>query len=250
MWGKVVGSDPKKHFLETTAKLGFKYVKDDGDVVDVLAGQNSGILIASKYPIEDHSIKIWRVLSDNAYGTAKGALKVKLDINGTHAQLICLHLDAHMADTRKKQILEVAEMIDSAYPTIIAGDFNINSKAPAPNEFTLMLDALDEKFNEGFLKPAFDDLTQQPRTFNRFFDWSLDHVLFTKEWQVVEKRVEMIKDENNEDISDHYGVYLIFEIDKVGSGSGSGASSSPRSSRRTSSSSESPRPIPTTSPAM
>jgi hypothetical protein len=37
-------------------------------------------------------------------------------------------------------------------------------------------------------------------------------VLLTKEWEVVEKSVEMIKDENNCDISDHYGIYVTLKL--------------------------------------
>jgi len=216
VWGKMVASDPKDYFLETMSNLGFKHYKDDDNAVDMLAGQNSGIMIISRYPVLQHELKVWRVLSDNVYGTAKGALRVKLDVDGSHVQLISLHLDSHMADMRKKQIQDIAEMIDTTIPTIVAGDFNIDSKAPAPSEFGQMLGVLDEKFGEKFFTPVFSDLTNQPRTFNRFFEWSLDHVLLSKEWEVVEKRVEVIKDETDSDISDHYGIYAVLKIEPAG----------------------------------
>eukprot|EP00834_Sanchytrium_tribonematis_P005102 NODE_288_length_10680_cov_0.431245.p5 type:complete len:285 gc:universal NODE_288_length_10680_cov_0.431245:1540-686(-) len=222
-------SSRRKNLVEYAFSIGFKYhaVGPDrrifrGKLID------SGLVILSRFPIlETKSIQYSSALNPDKL-SAKGALFIKIEIQGnplyvfnTHLQAsynLHLHEDSPVVLTRKIQLqqfkLFIKNNIQAKDKVVVCGDFNVNSllhdfEYQTLNKSVPMADAVLQFFKH------------HPVT---FYPWeyrfkgnvateekeSLDYIFYQN---VIPKTIAVVKTEYPfkwRHISDHFGVSMEF----------------------------------------
>ncbi len=121
--------------------------------------ENSGVMILSRWPIENENGKGEYRLFDRCMGqdcwAEKGVAYVQINKNGINYHVFGAHLQADLPmesllplDVRQSQIRTIRQFIDekkipSTEAVIIAGDFNVDMYAPDSSEYKQMLQILD-----------------------------------------------------------------------------------------------------------
>lgn len=109
------------------------------------------------------------------------------------------HLNHRFPSVRKKQLLEIESIVKRyslLYPTILLGDFNMNTKLSLFQEFIKSMEHL------GLQRVEIDQATQ------RNCKYAIDHIFIPKKWFVIEKGLMVNKDNLIGKISDHTGIYV------------------------------------------
>jgi len=107
---------------------------------------NGGIIIVSKWPIEDSAELIYSKTTEWEGMTKKGCIYTKINKEGKEYHIFGTHPQAALGQgIRKEQFQEFRKFINSLNiphhePVILAGDFNVNK---GTEEFRLMVNILD-----------------------------------------------------------------------------------------------------------
>ena len=132
-------------------------------------GQNSGLLVISRYPILRQYERDWGGIKE-IFPTKKGLLQADLDISPSFLlTVMTLHLSAHSDADRAMQLDEVAVLVEQSrninvgYPPrhhwfVIAGDFNI-CPWTQPTEHAHLLDVMSNKLK---MHDVFEVLSGEP----------------------------------------------------------------------------------------
>lgn len=121
-------------------------------------GVSSGVLILSKYPIEESSSVAYQKAKGSDALAKKGAVKVKIKLGERQIEIFGTHLQAGGGSEREEirisQIEELSKFMqqreDSAIQ-IVAGDFNVSRVSPVFDSLTEILDTEMHKL-QGDLK--------------------------------------------------------------------------------------------------
>ncbi len=185
--------------------------------------EDGGVVIVSKWPIEDTQTSIYNDCISEDCLSAKGVLYVRINkmgkiynIFGTHTQ--AWNSDEEQVRTRLNQLQQLRDFIDEldipeTEPVIVAGDLNVDSYANAFDEYNRMFEILDAQI------PSYNG---HPYTFDPDFNLYasgnvkeyLDYVLNINGWlqpSVSLNEVRILRSITDAmegwDLSDHFAVY-------------------------------------------
>lgn len=191
--------------------------------------QDSGLFVASKYPMEVLDQVVFKNCAKADCISSKSAIMVEITLpNGKKAQMINTHLQAwdeiKTVAIRKKQLEQIKEMMAKhakpGVPQILVGDLNIDGKGEGP-EYKAALEQMDMtsepltgdiKGSNGF--PT-DGCFKKPGDNKE--EW-LDHMWLKKngsEATISSKRVVPMRAELNDcecPLSDHHAVEAIIKL--------------------------------------
>ena len=94
----------KDWLIQEARQLGFLFWTDSGST---WIGQDSGLLILSRYPIMRSSYLTFNSFALSELPNAKGALFATIEIKSRMLHVCCTHLDAHSATCRSEQVAAI-----------------------------------------------------------------------------------------------------------------------------------------------
>jgi len=193
---------------------------------------SDGLMLFSRYPIKDKSIADFSSISTL---NRRRALKATLDVEGKNVDVYCTHLSADLSRTvpytgkfdswieenmaQINQLMEHAAV--SASRSIIMGDFNCGFASPGIDS---ELENNCRRTQQFSFKNALEQIGPectfcQDNTLNAGETKSvaIDHVLY-RGFDLIDAHVEFkelvtLKDGKSTNLSDHYGVTAIFELE-------------------------------------
>jgi exonuclease III len=138
-----------KIILKNGLKLYYKHIFSDTRNGKFLVGVNSGLMIFSKYPIIDKTIKTYSLASGDSFLSKKSIMGVRLNVEGENICVFNSHYQAGSSDSkwyfklvnlfatdfntnqiRLTQLREAHTEItkfSNGNPSVFVGDFNINA---------------------------------------------------------------------------------------------------------------------------
>mmetsp|Transcript_74829 Transcript_74829/g.112785 ORF Transcript_74829/g.112785 Transcript_74829/m.112785 type:complete len:183 (-) Transcript_74829:26-574(-) len=172
-------------------------------------GQNSGLLIFSKFPIISSQSEIFQTSSITEYPNNKGFVLADIEICEGKIITVCTaHLDAHFhSTTREAQVKQIADAMQPKYnegiPLMMMGDLNICPRCK-PGEYAYLRDTMKEL--------GLEDIVPNDAV-THVLGATLDHIFFSKSsWDASLSSVEYWKDEEAGMLSDHYAVIGKFSL--------------------------------------
>ena len=178
--------------------------------------QDNGLLIASKFPLENAFEVVFEDWTSKEIWTAKGALGVRLA--GRNLTIVNTHLNAYegssQRDTRRAQLMQLQRELPHTPDVIISGDLNVDMLAHncSNPEFTDMVDILAPLGPLGPLVPPLRDACAYPPTWpsdrpTRRYNYILHQR--TEGWQLATlERVTIgkMRGPGFSGVSDHLGI--------------------------------------------
>ena len=204
--GKKKGKEEMLYLVDKFKSIGFDYNTNIYNSIPYI-GQNSGLVIFSKYEIIMENLIVFNTASIKEYINYKGFLHTKILYNDTILNVINVHLDSG-SDSRNrysqlydiKQILN--EIIASNEIIIIAGDFNTCyhtwddgtmfknlKKILSPLNYVTFYDKEKKNLADTF----------------RFSSSTYDHVFIYPKMKLINKQIVDFK-KDDIIVSDHYGI--------------------------------------------
>ena len=202
---------------------------------DLIITQHGGVLIASRWPIEEEQHLLFgKLCSGSDCAAQKGAIYARVNKNGRRYNIFGSHLQAWpepvAAQVRKGQLELLKQFVDDrklppSEVVLIAGDLNVDM-INFPGEYARMLSILNATFSEPAAKElryTFDP-TQNPLAEGDTQEF-LDYVLFSDQ-HVAPTRVETsivralsdtpwtrLSGKDCFDLSDHFAMSAEFWFD-------------------------------------
>jgi len=173
--------------------------------------QDSGLLILSKFKIEESKSIAFSDRNPKEYFSQKGALRVKIRLNAEQClYIITTHMDAHQQDCREQQLDQlvnelITPILGTKDPIVVLGDFNIDASGKRDKkEFQTLVQKLQplKEVREIASLPASSTYTDGFICLDHVFihNVTFDHKSYTvnQDWKDVDGNL----------ISDHYGISL------------------------------------------
>ena len=192
---------------ELMVEKGFAFHATSEDTIPKYMGQNSGLVIYSKYPILRSRSWIYKDRSLHEKPNNKGYIIAEILVGRTLVYIATTHLDAGEKHVRQKQLEELVrvlgrEIVRSPPFVILAGDLNVlrnDGEFENVEKFTKKLD----------LKEVFTDHLATYKDGS-----TLDHMFVSRNFAIGHKEIRKFVTKNNEPVSDHYALWanLIFNL--------------------------------------
>lgn len=195
----------REHVIEAAKKAGLTNAAVPGHGSVLRTGQDSGLLILSRFPIDKTSIA-WHTFSCYTFSeglNCKGALLASILLpSGERLDACTAHLDSKTSFARTGQLQELYQFVKShsiSRHAVLGGDLNLTAGSW---EYTY----LRELFSS-MLDPF---APNHPAT---FLDFTLDYLLTSEALRacVKEKRVETFGHARKQ-VSDHWGLSLSLQL--------------------------------------
>lgn len=201
------GRKALRYTRERLAELGLIY-HTDPDQSSRMLGQNSGLYIFSRHPFVS--------VLEQTYGKHKeficnkGFQRVSVDFGGKLVHFLNTHLDSREdLNTSKAQIDQLRAAMEHTIPhvdpVVVCGDFNIcHTKAHDSPSYQHLVHRMN---------PLRDCMRECKVSTHRTRGGVLDHIFLNTEvlkvWHIT---LQDIRDENNQEISDHVGISCEFSV--------------------------------------
>lgn len=182
---------------------GFAYQASSEQTIPKYLGQNSGLVIYSKYPIVRSKSYFYKDRSLHEKINNKGYIIAELANNGHPIYVATTHLDAADRKIRRAQLQELIQQLQSEIKlqsvtplVILAGDLNILGNNEEFDDVKKMMQTM--KLQEIF--------TEHKATYND--GTALDHMFLSREFLVRRKETRMFVSQNDEPVSDHHALWV------------------------------------------
>jgi endonuclease/exonuclease/phosphatase family metal-dependent hydrolase len=187
---------------------------------------SSGLWIISRIPLNKIKEIEYRTRCGIDAMARKGAVLFSGTWRGHEFQLAGTHLQSDSPDeVRRGQCRQISDQLLKAFaksdvPQIVCGDFNIDMDDAA--NYTYMIQTLDAQNGqiEGEIHTSFDEIDNQLAKKVNGKKSMIDYVLVrnTKFIQSVKRRISVLRENKNNqnlDLSDHYGVEALVNFASV-----------------------------------
>ena len=204
-------------YAETLVRVmearGFRYKGGLRESLPTFFGQTSGVVIFSRIPVRSTKWGIFRDWGWSEASTNKGFVYVEIVLK-EHTPALCVfnvHLDAHRADIRERQLRQVLgtiEKLPKHSPTVIGGDFNFDS----PNETTSLSSKEYQKLRQNMARENLRVVfPERPVTFAKGRG-NTDQICVSANLGIKSKKIVKLYTKTGESVSDHYGLAVELEL--------------------------------------
>lgn len=190
-------------FRERMQECGLHHCTDPMESMGRSFGQNSGLVIFSRFPFEGDSSVDFDVTAE-ALNT-KGFVEVLIAVSpGQKIRVVSTHLDSRSWDTKAVQIAQIADHVrgkDETWQTLVCGDLNV-----CPEH---VYDGGEQYayLGEQFAAAKLESLWLAERSEPTYGNHTLDHMfLQSGRWRVASKSVVKVENKDGHSVSDHYGL--------------------------------------------
>jgi endonuclease/exonuclease/phosphatase family metal-dependent hydrolase len=202
-------------------ELGYSFCTDPSESLPFY-GQNSGVVIFSKYPLSNMKSEVYKHSAEPLNKKGFVCASVALSDPAVNVYIFSIHTDAKNWDAKRKQIEQIKNSIlaikedkncnsGNLVDFILAGDFNVCSQ-------TIGCGGFDDGTQYATLVSKMDEAAALKDAWNvnecvaTEGDATLDHLFYDPvSWEVLEKEVVRYKEKGTgNSVSDHLG--LTFDI--------------------------------------
>jgi len=201
------------HYLSMT----YGYIVDKGDVPWSIR-QDSGLFLASKYPVNSQRFVPYLNSSGADSLAQKGVVGVTIDVQGDIIYVLNTHLQADYGDEgeyseiRRKQVSKLAAVSSyQPYPTLVMGDMNILAEEDPGTptaEYLRMMRLMDlrDLYREESTDPGYT-LDKSNKRSSDQAEGRMDYIMASTD--VTCNRTAVMR---MYDLSDHFAVYAEVEV--------------------------------------
>jgi len=184
---------------------GYSYHSDPFKSLASNIGQNSGLIVFSKYPFDLNST-YFETFRDRRTFSAKGFQHVTVEFGNDQVHFINTHTEHKDKEMRRKQLVQIFNYVDRTFANekvVISGDFNICQETQEDQYSALQ--ALFEPYPNIFFDLEGASYRQEVDAVAEVNVRKIDHV-FTNADMVPESARYVDFHEEDSIVSDHYGL--------------------------------------------
>lgn len=201
------------YMVDLLAQGGYVHHSDPCDSLraDRTIGQNSGVAIFSRHPLESVESVDFECTAERS--NTKGFVVADVRRDGRLVRVVSAHLDARDWTAKSSQITQLADYLVRKASvvkaeTVVCGDLNVcpQTRGSGGYDDGTQYAHLAAEFGRAGLTDAWAPEESQPTEGNA----TLDHIFYRADaWREEAKSVVRVQDEEGLSVSDHYGLDLL-----------------------------------------
>jgi endonuclease/exonuclease/phosphatase family metal-dependent hydrolase len=205
-------------FARLLAAEGYVHHTDPTTSLPLLFGQNYGVAIFSKLPLQNEHSETYTHSAEKLLN-AKGFVCASVLLETVEVVLVSVHTDARNWASKEKQLEQVKNRIlctrkqssSKQIECVAVGDFNVCLQTEGNGGFDdgSQYTSLIGKMESNNMQDAWTAKDSEPTE----GEASLDHIFFdSTAWKLNSKQIVKYKDGSGESVSDHLGLMVHLEL--------------------------------------